>query len=73
MSLKELNDKKLISGAKGTYIINAQIFWKGDLKTRNATIHSKSFQVAFSIDIESIEGLEKVDKQDIPEEFAIKN
>lgn len=73
MSLKELNDKKLISGAKGTYIINAQIFWKGDLKTRNATIHSKSFQVAFSIDIESIEGLEKVDRQDIPDEFAIKD
>ena len=48
-ALKELSDKNLISGNKGSYTINPQIFWKGDLLTRNKILDVKEIQVAFSI------------------------
>lgn len=48
-ALKELSDKNLISGDKGSYTINPQIFWKGDLLTRNKILDVHEIQVAFSI------------------------
>lgn len=51
--LKELKKKNLISGDKGTYTINPQIFWKGDLLTRKALLDVKEIQVAFSINLDS--------------------
>lgn len=48
-ALKELSDKNLISGNKGSYTINPQIFWKGDLLTRNKILDVHEIQVAFSI------------------------
>lgn len=50
-AIKELSDKKLISGEKGSYIINPQIFWKGDLLTRNAMLDVKAIQVAFELEL----------------------
>ena len=51
-SLKELSEKKLIAGSKGTYTINAQIFWKGDLRSRSAYINSKEFTISFTVPLE---------------------
>lgn len=58
-SLKELCEKKLISGKGGSYTINPQIFWKGDLLTRNAILNVKEIQVAFSIKTDSANLQEK--------------
>ena len=52
MCLKELVEKKLIAGSKGTYTINAQIFWKGDLRSRSAYINSKEFTISFTVPLE---------------------
>ena len=51
--LKELTTKKLISGKGGTYVINPQIFWRGDLLSRNALLGTKEIQITFSIKPES--------------------
>lgn len=47
--LKVLKDKNLISGSKGKFIINPEIFWKGDLKEREKLLKSENIQVIFSI------------------------
>lgn len=52
-SLSELVEKRLLKGEKGSYIINPQIFWKGDLKTRKALLDTKEIQVWFAINPES--------------------
>lgn len=46
-SLKKLN---LISGEKGKFIINPQIFWKGDTKTRGQLLQSNEIKIKFSIE-----------------------
>lgn len=51
-ALKELNEKDLIKGEKGSYIINPQIFWKGDLLTRNNLLNTKEIQVSFNISLD---------------------
>lgn len=51
--LKELVTKKLISGKGGSYVINPQIFWRGDLLSRNALLDTKEIQITFSINPES--------------------
>jgi hypothetical protein len=45
--------KKLISGKGGSYVINPQIFWRGDLLSRNALLDTKEIQITFSINPES--------------------
>lgn len=40
-SIKILNDKGLVTGSRGLYTINEDIFWKGDAKTRKALMESK--------------------------------
>lgn len=46
-SLKKLN---LISGEKGKFIINPQIFWKGDTKTRGQLLKDGEIKIKFSIE-----------------------
>lgn len=46
-SLKKLN---LISGDKGRFQINPQIFWKGDTKTRKQLLDNKELTIKFSIE-----------------------
>ena len=53
-----LKDSEIISGNKGQYVINPNIHWKGDYKTREKIINS---------------GCKLTITSDIPEEFAIKN
>lgn len=52
-----LKDSEIISGNKGQYVINPNIHWKGDYKTREKIINS---------------GCKLTITSDIPEEFAIK-
>lgn len=47
--LKTLKNLKLITGNSGLYIINPQIFWKGDLKTRRALLKDAELQITFGI------------------------
>ena len=39
-ALRSLIKLNIFSGEKGTYTINAEIFWKGDYKTREALLNS---------------------------------
>lgn len=48
-SLRELVNKALIMGSKGSYIINPQVFWKGDLKTREDILNNSEIQVLFKL------------------------
>ena len=48
-NLKALKDLNLISGEKGTFTINPQIFWKGDEKARKAFMNEQEIKVKFSI------------------------
>lgn len=49
-SLKKLLDLKLISGEQGVYQINPQIFWRGDLKTREELLNVESIKVSFDLE-----------------------
>ena len=53
-SLNELCQKKLLKGERGTYIINPFLFWKGDLKSRNALLDAEEIQISFSIEPKSV-------------------
>lgn len=48
-NLKALKDLNLISGEKGTFTINPQIFWKGDEKARKAFMGEQEIKIKFSI------------------------
>ena len=48
-NLKALKDLNLISGEKGVFTINPQIFWKGDEKARKAFMNEQEIKVKFSI------------------------
>lgn len=49
-NLKKLKDLNLIDGDKGTFTINAEIFWKGDLSTRREELlKDKNLQVSFEL------------------------
>ena len=39
-SLKLLSNLGLVTGSRGEYQINEEIFWKGDFKTREALLKS---------------------------------
>lgn len=58
-TLKELTDKKLIAGGKGSYTINPKIFWKGDLLSRNKILEVKEIQIAFSLNLDDLNIKEK--------------
>lgn len=47
--LKKLN---LISGSGGQYLINPLIFWKGDIKTRNAALKNNEIKMVFNFTLE---------------------
>lgn len=40
--IKQLVEAKILSGEKGTYIIDESVFWKGDYKTRQKLLASKA-------------------------------
>lgn len=48
-SLKKLTSLKIISGDKGVYTLNPQIFWKGDSETRDKMLEVEEIQVNFDI------------------------
>lgn len=48
-NLKILKNSKLISGEKGEFEINPQIFWKGELKIRREILKKEEFKIKFSI------------------------
>lgn len=45
---KRLIDKGLITGGKGEFQINPNIFWKGDRKTRASMLKDKGVNVVFN-------------------------
>lgn len=49
-NLKKLRDLNLISGDRGTFTINPEIFWKGDAATRRQVLEGKSLKVSFRIE-----------------------
>lgn len=48
-NLKKLKELNLISGGKGQFKINPEIFWKGDLQSRKQLLEGKSLEVSFKI------------------------
>ena len=49
--LKKLKDLKLISGESGLYMINPQIFWKGDLNIRRNLLKNAELKISFDLKI----------------------
>lgn len=49
-NLQQLKKLNLISGEKGKFIINPQIFWKGDTKTRGQLLKDGEIRIKFSIE-----------------------
>ena len=49
-NLKKLKDLNLISGDKGSFIINPEIFWKGELAVRKKELlENKDLKVSFEL------------------------
>lgn len=49
-NLKKLKDLNLISGEKGTFKINSEIFWKGELSVRRKEVlEGKNLEISFKI------------------------
>lgn len=49
-NLATLKKLKLITGDKGRFQINPQIFWKGDTKTRKQLLEDKELTIKFCIE-----------------------
>lgn len=49
-NLAILKKLKIISGEKGNFQINPQIFWKGDTKTRNELLNDRELKIKFCIE-----------------------
>lgn len=47
--IKVLKDSKLLDGEGGTFQINPQIFWKGELSKRKELLDNNEIRVSFSI------------------------
>lgn len=45
--INELKQHKVIAGSRGLYLINPEIFWKGDRNIRNQAVKNKLFYVKF--------------------------
>lgn len=65
-NLSLLKSKNLIKGDKGDFIINAQIFWKGDAESREKLLNTPAFRVIFELDAKE-EGTE-ITEPDFPTE-----
>lgn len=50
--LKKLKDLKLIEGERGDFIINPQIFWKGDTVTRDKMLRDNEIKIIFKLEKE---------------------
>ena len=48
-NFKKLRDLSLITGDKGRFTINPQIFWKGEMKVRNQLLKEEAVQISFKI------------------------
>lgn len=49
-NLKILKDLNIISGEKGTFKINSEIFWKGELSIRRKELlENKNLQISFEL------------------------
>jgi hypothetical protein len=48
-NLKKLKDLNLITGDKGSFTVNPEIFWKGDAQSRKDLLQNKSLQVSVEI------------------------
>lgn len=48
-NLKILKDNNLISGERGNFLINPQVHWKGDTKTRDKLLTNNEIKITFSI------------------------
>lgn len=48
--LKKLKDLKLIEGERGDFIINPQIFWKGDTATRDKMLRDNEIKIIFKLE-----------------------
>lgn len=48
-NLKKLKGLNLISGSKGQFKINPEIFWKGDLQSRKQALEGKELKLSFEI------------------------
>lgn len=71
ISLKELVSKRLITGERGSYTINPQIFWKGDLLARDNLLQVEEIQVAFKLNLDKNKKKENSDIQP-NDDFAVK-
>lgn len=49
-NLKKLKDANLISGDGGEFIINPEIFWKGEIKERDKLLKDKELKITFSLE-----------------------
>lgn len=47
--LKKLKDSNLIDGQDGEFIINPQIFWKGDTKSRAQLLEKEEIKITFNL------------------------
>lgn len=49
--LKKLKDEGLIEGerGRGTFLINPEIFWKGELSERKQILENKELQISFEL------------------------
>ena len=45
--INELKQHKVIDGSRGLYLINPEIFWKGDRNARSKAVKNKLFYVKF--------------------------
>ena len=45
--INELKQHKVIVGSRGLYLINPEIFWKGDRNIRNQAVKNKLFYIKF--------------------------
>lgn len=50
-NIKRLKEQGLITGDKGTYIIDAALFWKGDRKARAALLKDKALTVTINFEL----------------------
>lgn len=48
-SIARLKKLDLITGDRGTFTINPQVFWKGDTKTRDSLLKDEGIKITFNI------------------------
>lgn len=48
-SITRLKKLDLLTGDRGTFTINPQVFWKGDTKTRDSLLKDEGIKITFNI------------------------